>query len=276
MPEPVTPEQLLETFHRQVRLTDADAAPGTVVEHDGPVHRHYPADPTMRGAMIESPAGLGEDPEHWIGRQVEFFRGRGQRVEWKTYSTDEPADLGARLLAAGFVPEGEESLVLGACADLLHEVALPAGVRIREIDADAAADWDRVGALMDQVWGESTGWVNEHLRAEQRHRPDLLRAFVVEPGDPEDLESAPSGPVVSYTVLRFSEGTDFCGFWGGTTHPEWRRRGLYRAGVVHRARLSLEAGYPLVRVDCSPDSRPILLALGLHAVATTTPYILEP
>jgi len=270
------PEDLLAAFHAQVRLTDVDAAPGAVVERDGPVHRHYPPDPAQQGAMIECPEGLGGDPDHWIGRQVDFFRERGQRVEWKTYSTDEPPELSERLVAAGFVPEGLEALVLGSCADLVHDVVLPEGVRIREIEADDDVDWRRVATLMDGVWGEDTNWVNEHLREEKRARPDLMRAFLVELGDPEDLEAPPTGGVLSYNLLRFSEGTDFCGFWGGTTHPDWRRRGLYRAGVVHRARLALDAGYPLVRVDCSPDSRPILVALGLHAVATTTPFILEP
>ena len=276
MTVPPTPEELLAAFHTQIRLTQLDAAPGTVVERDGPVYRSYPEDPTMRGAMIECPEGLGDDPDHWVARQVEFFRGRGQRVEWKTYSTDVPADLPRRLSAAGFVSEALEALVLGSCADLVHDAPLPNGVRIREIGCDDDDAWGRVAALMDRVWGEESGWVNDHLRVEQRARPDLLRAFVIEQGDPTDLRSAPTGGVLSYNLLRLTQGSQFCGFWGGTTDADWRGRGLYRAGVVHRARLALAAGYPWVRVDCSPDSRPILVRLGLHAVATTTPHILEP
>lgn len=276
MPDAMTPAALLAAFHQQVRLSDVDVAPGNIIERDGPVRRSYPPDPAMQGAMIECPEGLGDDPDGWIARQVAFFRDRGQRVEWKTYSTDEPADLGARLAAAGFVRDDEEALVLGSCVDLIHDAPLPEGVRIREFGADDDGDWSRVTDLMDAVWGTGSAWVNGHLRAEKRSRPDLIRIFVVEQGDPDDLGVPPSGPVLSYLLLRLSEGTDFCGFWGGTTDPAWRRRGLYRAGVVHRARIALELGYPLVRVDCSPDSRPILVALGLHAVASTTPYLLEP
>ena len=36
--------ELLELFHTQVRLNDRDAAPGFVVDRDGPVHRTYPPD----------------------------------------------------------------------------------------------------------------------------------------------------------------------------------------------------------------------------------------
>ncbi len=114
---PMTPAELLESFTTQVRLTDRDTVPGHIVERDGPVHRSYPSDPGQRGAMIECPEGLGEDPEHWIARQVAFFTGRGQRVEWKTYSTDPVPRLQERLTAAGFVAEEAEVLMLGELAD---------------------------------------------------------------------------------------------------------------------------------------------------------------
>ena len=58
----MTPDDLLTRFHTQIRLADKDAAPGFVVEHDGPVHRTYPADAGAPGAMVECPQGLGEDP----------------------------------------------------------------------------------------------------------------------------------------------------------------------------------------------------------------------
>ncbi len=261
-----TARRLRDLFTAEVRLRDRDAAPGFVVEHDGPVHRTYPADPAAAGAMVENPEGLGEDPGHWVARQVEFFRSRGQRVEWKTYSDDEPAGLPALLEAAGFVPEDDEVLLLGRCADLVHDVTLPDGVRLRDIGTDE--DWERVRVLCDEVWGRATSWVNDSLRAEQRERPDLMTATVVEEVD--------TGRVVSYAVLRLTDDTSFCGLWGGSTLAAWRRKGLYRALVSHRAALAIERGHPHARVDTSPDSRPILLGLGMHAVSGTRPYVLDP
>ena len=76
--------------------------------------------------MVECPEGLGDDPEHWVARQVEFFTARGQVVEWKTYGYDEPADLPERLVRAGFVADDPEVVLLGNCADLVHDVE-PAG-----------------------------------------------------------------------------------------------------------------------------------------------------
>ena len=115
---------------------------------------------------------------------------------------------------------------------------------------------------------EDTSWINDALRAEQRRDPDLLTAVVVE--DATTLE------VLSYGVLRVQPETDFCGLWGGSTLADWRGRGLYRALTSYRARLALERGYPCARVDTSPDSRPILIGLGMHAVADTRPYLLDP
>ncbi len=258
--------ELLELFHTQVRLNDRDAAPGFVVDRDGPVHRTYPPDAAELGAMVECPEGLGDDPDRWVARQVEFFSGRGQVVEWKTYGYDEPADLPERLVEAGFVADDPEVVLLGRCADLVHEVTLPVGVRLREITTDD--DWERVRVSVDTVWGPETSWVNDALRAEQRRDPDLLVAVAA--------EDAASTQVLSYGVLRLQPGTEFCGLWGGSTLAHWRGRGLYRAITSYRARLALDRGYPYARVDTSPDSRPILIGLGMQAVADTRPYVLDP
>ena len=50
------------------------------------------------------------------------------------------------------------------------------------------------------------------------------------------------------------------------------------ATAVHlsAADLSDPSRREYVRVDASPDSEPILRRLGLHRVATTTPYVFDP
>lgn len=264
-----SPEALLDAFHQQIRLHDRDVEEGNVVERDGLVHRNYPSDPTTPGAMIESPEGLGDDPDAVIVAQRDFFAGRGQRVEWKTYGYDSPADLGDRLAAAGFVPEELEALILGDAEVVAVDVELPQGVRVRsvEVGPDLDRDLERIADLHDLVW-PGTRWITMRFGEEMRARPDLVRGCVV--------EESPDGPVLCASWLRMVEGTDFAGLWGGATHPDWRRRGLYRATVAHRAGLALEHGHRYLRVDASPHSRPILERAGLHQVSTTTPYVLEP
>lgn len=256
-------DELLTTFHQQIRLSGREDEPtaGIVLDVDGHVRRRYPQTPGASYSMIESPDGLGDDPDAEIARQARFFTDRGERVEWKTYSYDEPADLTERLARAGFTPEEPETLLLGELEALVHDVELPPAVRLREVDADR--DFARIDDLMNTIWNRPS----HGLADEKRFKPDLLDAVVAE--ESED------GPVLCGAWLRYTPGTDFASMWGGSTLPEWRRQGLYRATVAWRARKALERGYRFVRLDTSPDSRPILTSLGLRAVATTTPYILN-
>ncbi len=268
---------LLEDFHRQIRLAGREDEPreGLVQDTDGPVRRTWSVDPTQF-AMVECPAGLGDDPDRWISRQVDFFTARGQAFEWKTYDYDEPVDLLDRLRHQGFAIEEDESLVLGEVAGL----GLPTeakGVSLRRVAAGDDAAFAGIEDLMTVVWGRRDGHTAQ-LRAELRARPDALDVLVAEATGPmeRDGHRVDAGQVVSAAWVRYSPGTDFCSFWGGSTHPAARRRGVYRALVAERARLATERGFPFVRVDCSPDSLPILTRLGLERVATTVPATYTP
>jgi GNAT superfamily N-acetyltransferase len=271
--EQMTPDELLEVFHRRIRLPDADSIPGWTVEHDGLVHRSYVDGPDGAG-FVETPRGLGGDPDAVIAAQVTFFRDvggdHGLPFEWKTYAYDEPADLGERLVRAGFVAGDPETLILGEVDRILERPsALPSKVRLRE--ADGPADYHRIAVLMDSLWHNGLERIENRLAAEARMFPDRLSVFLV-----EEALRGPEGPALSAAWIRFHPGTDFASLWGGGTLPEWRRRGLYSAILAHRARLAKERGYEYLRVDASEDSRPILQNLGLHAVTTTTPYEWRP
>lgn len=219
--------------------------------------------------MIESPEGLGatdEEITQAIDAQVAFFQGRGQSVEWKTYADDAPADLLARLEAAGFVADDVEVVLLGEAAAVAADPVLPDGVSLREFSS--AEDWDRVSDFLDRIWGAERSWVTEALRSEQARSPELYRPVLAQ----DDA----TGQVVSNAALRLTPGCDFAGLWGGSTLPEYRGRGIYRALTAYRARIAMDQGYRFLRVDTSPDSRPILTRLGLQPVTTTTPCVLRP
>ncbi|MFN8099889.1 MAG: GNAT family N-acetyltransferase [Dermatophilaceae bacterium] len=257
---------LLATFHAQIRLRDRDATPGNVIESVGLVRRNYPSDPSQAGAMIESPEGLGDDPDAAIAQQRDFFLGRGQRVEWKTYSYDPPADLGARLSRAGFRKEDDEALLLGELT-VLAEAVVPQGFLVRE--AAGRTDHDRIAALHELIWPGSAGTTGSFV-GEQADSPGDSAAVLAL------AEDDPDGAALCAAWVRRSPGTDFAGMWGGATHPDFRGRGLYGAVLAARARWALDRGHTLARVDASPMSEPILRRLGLLRVATTVPYILDP
>jgi GNAT superfamily N-acetyltransferase len=263
----MTPDELLDVFHRRIRLPDADTIPGWKVEHVGPIHRSYLEGPGG-GGFVESPRGLGDDPDAVIAGEIAFFRERGLSFEWKTYAYDVPADLGARLTAAGFVADEPETLILGEVDRILvRPSALPSKVLLRDVDADAQHDFHRIAVLMDSLWHNGLAGVEERLAAEARMFPDRLSVSLI-----EEALKAPDGPALTAAWIRFHPGTGFASLWGGGTLPEWRKQGLYSAILVHRARIAQARGYQFLRVDASDDSRPILQKLGLHGVTTTTPY----
>jgi predicted GNAT family acetyltransferase len=80
------------------------------------------------------------------------------------------------------------------------------------------------------------------------------------------------GRIVSAGRLEPVPDTDFAGIWGGSTLPEWRGRGLYRAITAARARAALRLGKTLIHSDSTAYSRPILERYGFLQVSTTTPY----
>lgn len=262
----MTPEQLLGLFHEQIRLQDRDANTLNAVDRDGPVHRSYPAVPGARAAFVETPEGLGPDPVAVIARQRDFFAARGEPFEWKTYAYDAPSDLGDLLTAAGFVADEVEALILGSAKKAVELApTLPAGLTVRAVEGDA--DVERIADLHELVWPGSRENAGR-FAAEMRASPELVMGCLV--------EESRDGPALCGAWLRLVKGTDFGGLWGGATHPDWRRQGLYRATVAHRARLALSAGHTSLRVDASPFSRPILERAGLHQVSTTTPYVFTP
>lgn len=257
--------ELLRVFHDTVRLVLPPEPAGHRIEHVGLVRRQYTLDPSGF-ATVETPEGLGADPAALIARERDYFAGRGQELEWKTYDYDEPAGLADLLLAAGFVENDDEALILGETAPLAEqEIDLPEGLVVRAVEDKA--DFDRIRALYRDVWGQESPWIGESLFERWRDHPPTVDVIVV--------EQSREGPVLCSARSEYDE-SPFVGLWGGSTDPAWRGRGLYRTTLLHRARLALERAKPYVRVDASPDSEPILRRLGLHRVATTTPYAFHP
>src|SRR5215472_19066835 len=117
---------------------------GVRYERDGPLlrvaggHRGYITGPRDLGVT-------GAELDRLIARQRDYFAGRGQAVGWQTRAHDQPADLTARLRAAGFVPGETDTVLIGLTAKLATAPILPGGVALRWGTADA--DMRRIAAL---------------------------------------------------------------------------------------------------------------------------------
>jgi GNAT superfamily N-acetyltransferase len=256
--------ELLAAYDAQVRARVPDPLPvGVSVDWDGPLLRFLGL-PGRGFVLYRDLGGLdGADLDGLIARQIHAFAERSERFEWKLHGHDAPADLPQRLLAAGFVPEDTETIVIAPVAEIAAETWLPEGVSLREVTG--RADFERIAALEHAAWGdkEEHSWLVDMLESERAVDPDALTVVVAEAGE----------TVVCAAWIRFERGTEFTTLWGGATRPEWRRRGIYRATVAYRANLAAARGFHYLETDASDDSRPILQRLGFTAVTTTTPYI---
>jgi len=250
-------------FDAQIRRKATADEPGAVVEAGDGLLR-WVAPGTQTSCVIWS-ALTAETADAAIAAQRAYFTHRGTPVEWKYYDYDSPADLPARLLAAGFVPDDEEVMLIAETAAISPAVVLPVGVRLVPVTDEAGVE--AMMAVRDRAFRDDPpGELHERLLAQLREAPEALGMVVAMAGDE---------PVAASRV-EFVPGTDFAGLWGGGTVPEWRGRGIFRAMVAYRAGLAAERGYRYLQVDALPTSRPILERLGFEPIARTRPYVFTP
>ncbi|GAA4111356.1 GNAT family N-acetyltransferase [Knoellia locipacati] len=220
---------------------------------------------TYRDLATEAGPATEESVRALVAGALEHYRSDPEitRVEWKTRGHDHAPGLHEALVAAGFEAEEPESVMIGEAGLLAVDVELPSGVEIRRATGE-----DEV-ARVEHVAGEIFG-----------DEPDRIAAQVAEVvarfrRDPlfEVWFAETDGQVVTTGRLEPVEGTEFAGIWGGSTLPEFRGRGIYRALTAARARSAIAHGKRWINSDSTEFSRPILERSGLVKVSTTTPYI---
>jgi ribosomal protein S18 acetylase RimI-like enzyme len=263
----MTNDALRAAYDQQLR-TDAEMARADEVVRDGPLlwavfdHGGFVSYRDLGGLE-------GDALDAAIERTVAHFRDDTavDSFEWKSRGHDLPADLGRRLEAHGLVAEPLETVMIGEASLLAVDVPLedtPAGrvvVRRVEPGAGAADDMTRMLAAQESVFGTGRGPSVESSLAELE--AGASEFWIAEVGD----------HVVSGGRLTPVEGTEFAGIWGGSTLPEFRGLGIYRALVAARARSAVARGIRYLHSDCTDMSRPILERSGLQAVTATTPYV---
>jgi hypothetical protein len=267
---------VLAAFTEQIRRSLVPPGPGWVVEDLGRLVRTTgPADSHLGGFIEWSGLGglSGGDVDAVIAEQVAYFRQQaaerpGATSEWKHYDYDAPADLSDRLVAAGLTREDPEALIIGETAGVLARLAEwrpVTGVAVRRVTEPD--DLTALLGLHRAVWSGDRSWLVDELRAEMTARGDDVQIYFA--------DDEATGDLMSAAWIRFTPGTDFAGLWGGSTHPDHRRRGAYRSLVEVRASAAVDRGVRYVQVDASPESEPILTRLGLRRLATTTPHTLS-
>ncbi|MBQ1093932.1 GNAT family N-acetyltransferase [Streptomyces sp. B93] len=251
---------VLARYDREMREGARPDGPGARVERSAGVVRQVAPAHGWNG-VLWSGLDADTDVDEVIAEQIARYAALGHAFEWKLYGHDGPAGLGERLRAAGFVPEGEETLLVAETAAIAPDAGPPAGVCVRAVGD--AVGVDLVVEVHERAFGTDGSRLRRDLLERLAADPDSLVAVVALAGD------AP----VSAARMELVPGTSFAGLWGGGTVAGWRGRGLYRALVAHRARVAADRGFSYLQVDATSRSRPILRRLGFVPLTTTTPFV---
>ena len=248
---------VLAAFDEQVRRRPELDDPGARVERDGDVIRLL--SDWWTGVVWSRPDAASAD--RVIAKQIDRFAQAATPWEWKHYSHDTPADMPARLLAAGFTPELDEAVLVAEIAGLLLDVPPPAGVELRAVVDEH--DVDALLCVYEEVFGEDHSALRDILLAGLGRSPSTVAAVLAVAGDVP----------IAGGRLEFHAGSEFASFWGDGTLAAWRGRGVFRAIVARRAALAAARGHRYLWVEATADSAPILRRLGFVQLGTTTPYL---
>ncbi len=246
---------MLDLYNRELRIEieypdmRREALPGLV--------RHIRPAPGM--SFVSYSRLDAADLDAAIQAQVEYFTQNKLRFSWKVLDHDTPPELKSRLVAHGFQLDDSAALMV---LDLEHIPAvlyepLPDSVR-RLTSADQL---EQVIDIEEQVWGGKFNWMRlrmgSHLEV-----PGYLSIYVAA------VENQPACCGWTY----YPAGSQFASLWGGSTIPQYRRRGLYTAILAARVQEAVQRGRRYLIVEAGPESQPIVARHGFQQLSVVTDF----
>jgi GNAT superfamily N-acetyltransferase len=255
--------ELRDSFNQQVRRNATPNGSGATVESNGNYVR-WVANNDLGWNEVCWSSLDSTNADQAIAAQIEFYGSRNLSFVWRVYDYDQPADLGVRLVDAGFLDSGTSAVMIAESSQLAHEPELPEGTQLLQVVDEAGVDL--LIAVHESVFGHS----------HQELRRSIIRRLAVAPQEMGIFVATAGAVPISSSRIEFLPESDFAGLWGGSTMPEWRGKGIYRALVFRRAQLAHERGYRYLMVLASDNSRPILTQLGFEIVSRVTTYSWKP
>jgi len=243
--------ELIALFHKELR--EEAHIQGFKRERTEHVVRHI-SQYRERGFIGSS--NVNEDNARDIIRnELDYFKQLKQGFEWKVYSYDKPDNLKELLKQEGFTIGDPEALMVME-VDEQHPLFVNGHSNdVKEITDEQGIK--EIISLEDAIWNESLAELGERLWRDKQNNPDTLFLY----GIYEDSK------LVSAAWMYLEENSSFASLWGGSTLPAYRGKGYYSQLLAVRAQKAFEKGHPLLTVDASPMSRPILEKCGFPCLA---------
>jgi len=284
---------LIELYTRYLRkdLTES----GFRREESPPVVRYINERGTNSLILYSELEGLSDDEIGAIAvRESDYFRRLGHTLEWKVFDTDRPEGLSSILAGHGYTVEPEETVMILDVDDLPDQLSPGSGPRSRRHRACMPGGAFTLHRVTDptvlptvlravqkraaiDILSFDSGKTPDDPDPEDHPLADELVARMTE--DPESIAffviTDAGTPVSAAWTLYFGDAP-FAGLYGGSTIPEYQRRGLYRNLVTARIEAARTRGIRYLVVDAGPESRPILQNLGFRRLTTTWPVSYTP
>jgi GNAT superfamily N-acetyltransferase len=193
-----------------------------------------------------------------VASQAAYFRSRGEKLIWRVYEHDQPAELSECLAEEGFEADQPGTLMI---FDLANQIPAPVGPDIEIRRVTTIEDLHGFIAASEVAFGHEMSW--------------WLDAFSNCLGDPDLAlyNALVSGQPVASARLELGS-PNFGLLFGGGVSPAHRRQGLYRALVGARAQEAKRWGCSYLATEARETSRPILQNLGFIPAASETTWVL--
>jgi len=193
-----------------------------------------------------------------VASQAAYFRSRGEKLIWRVYDHDKPAELVDCLSEEGFEADSPGTLMI---FDLANQITAPIGPDIEIRPVTTIEDLRGFMAASDVAFGHEESW---RLAAYSKHLSDPDLALYI---------ALVSGKTVASARLELGS-SNFGLLFGGGVSPSYRRQGLYRALVAERAKEAKRRGCSYLVTDARETSRPILQNLGFISAVRETTWVL--
>jgi GNAT superfamily N-acetyltransferase len=195
-----------------------------------------------------------------VASQAAYFRSRGEKLIWRVYEHDQPAELGGCLAEEGFEADQPGTLMI---FDLANQIPAPVGPDIEIRRVATMEDLRGFIAASEVAFGHEQSW--------------WLAAFSNRLRDPDLAlyNALVSGLPVASARLELGSA-NFGLLFGGGVSPAYRHQGLYRALVAVRAKEAKRRGCIYLATDARETSRPILQNLGFISAVRETTWVLCP
>lgn len=246
----MTREALLALYDREQRREPE--FPGARREDLGEVVRFVDEIPGSEANFVLYSRLTAANADRVIQEQIEYFAENGRSFEWKLFDHDTPSDLRDRLIAHGFTIGEVEAIMALDLTNTPVALLQPITADVRQLCDPGQIDI--VVEVENAVWGGDQSSWGRRLAAELENAPDFLSIYVA---------YAENQPACAGWI-NFSPQSQFASLWGGSTRPEFRKRGFYTAVLAVRVQEAIRRGYRYLTIDASPMSRPIVARHGFQ------------